>query len=42
MAEHGFFINHTTLYRWVQYYAPELKKRLEWHRKRDANRLAPR
>ena len=27
MAERGLSIDHTTLYRWVQHYAPELKKR---------------
>jgi hypothetical protein len=37
MAERGLEIDHTTLYRWVQHYAPELKKRLEWHRKRYAS-----
>ena len=38
MVERGFEIDHTTLYRWVQHYAPELKKRLEWHKKRYASR----
>ncbi|WP_435890928.1 hypothetical protein [Legionella longbeachae] len=38
MAERGLEIDHTTLYRWVQHYAPELKKRLDWHKKRYANR----
>jgi transposase-like protein len=28
MAERGLEIAHTTLYRWVQYYAPELKNAL--------------
>ncbi len=32
MSERGFSITHTTLYRWVQHYAPELKKRLNWHK----------
>jgi IS6 family transposase len=31
-------IDHTTLYRWVQHYAPELKKRIDWHKKRYASR----
>ena len=26
------------MYRWVQHYAPELKKRLEWHKKRYSSR----
>ena len=28
MAERGVAVDHTTLYRWVQRYAPELEKRL--------------
>ena len=28
MSERGVIIDHTTLYRWVQQYAPELKKEL--------------
>jgi hypothetical protein len=27
MLERGLHIDHTTIYRWVQYYAPELEKR---------------
>ncbi|STX81381.1 transposase [Legionella busanensis] len=27
-------IAHTTTYRWVQCYAPELKKRLDWYKQR--------
>ena len=38
MTERGLTIDHTTVYRWVQHYAPELKKRLEWHKKRYASR----
>jgi len=38
MTERGLTIHHTTVYRWVQHYAPELKKRLEWHKKRYASR----
>jgi IS6 family transposase len=34
MAERGFSIDHTTLYRWVQHYAPALKKRFQWHKTR--------
>ena len=28
MAERGVSVDHTTLYRWVQRYAPELEKRM--------------
>ncbi len=31
MLERGFEVDHTTLYRWVQYYAPEMEKRLRWY-----------
>lgn len=30
----GEFVDHTTLYRWVQQYAPELEKRTLWYRNR--------
>jgi IS6 family transposase len=33
MEERGVGVDHTTLYRWVQAYAPEIEKRLRWHRK---------
>lgn len=38
MSERGLSIDHTTLYRWVQHYAPLLKNKLEWYRKRYSNR----
>lgn len=38
MSERGLFIDHTTLYRWVQHYAPELKKRLNWYKRRYSSR----
>jgi transposase-like protein len=38
MAERGLSVDHTTIYRWVQHYALELKKRLDWYKKRYANR----
>ncbi len=38
MAERRMTIDHTTVYRWVQHYAPELKKRLDWYKKRYARR----
>ena len=33
MAERGLKIDHTTIYRWVQRYAPELEKRCKPHLK---------
>ena len=30
MIERGVEVDHTTLYRWVQQYAPEIEKRLRW------------
>ncbi len=37
MLERGLQVDHTTIYRWVQHYAPELEKRcrLEWPPKKD-------
>lgn len=35
MLERGLEIDHTTLYRWVQHYAPEMEKRLRWHARSD-------
>jgi transposase-like protein len=32
MRERGIEVDHTTLYRWVQTYAPEMEKRLRWYR----------
>ena len=31
MTERGLSIDHTTVYRWVQHYAPELEKRTRPH-----------
>ena len=31
MLERGFEVDHTTLYRWVQHYAPEMQKRMRWY-----------
>ena len=28
MLERGVEVDHTTIYRWVQHYAPEIEKRL--------------
>ena len=30
LSERGVNVNHTTIYRWVQRYAPEIEKRLCW------------
>ena len=30
MTERGAAIDHSTIYRWVQHYAPEIEKRLRW------------
>jgi len=34
MVERGIEVDHTTLYGWVQRYAPEMEKRLRWYWKR--------
>ena len=34
LAERGVDVDHTTLYRWVQHYAPEMEQRLRWYWKR--------
>lgn len=31
LAERGVNVEHTTIYRWVQRYAPEMEKRLRWY-----------
>ncbi|QXD00919.1 Mobile element protein (plasmid) [Klebsiella sp. PL-2018] len=31
LAERGGNVDHTTIYRWVQRYAPEMEKRLRWY-----------
>ena len=31
VLERGFEVDHTTLYRWVQHYAPEMEKHLRWY-----------
>ncbi len=31
MLERGLDVDHTTLYRWIQHYAPEMEKRLRWY-----------
>ena len=34
MTEHGVAVDHTTIYRRVQTYSPELEKRLRWQWRR--------
>ena len=34
LAERGAQVDHRTLYRWVQHYAPERERRLRWYGKR--------
>ena len=34
MGERGVVVDHTTVYRWTQRYAPELEKRSAWYRSR--------
>ncbi len=34
LAERGVNVDHSTIYRWVQRYAPEMEKRLRWYWKR--------
>jgi transposase, IS6 family len=36
LCERGVDVDHTTLYRWVQHYAPEMEKRLRWYWKRSS------
>ena len=33
MLKRGFEVDHTTLYRWVQHYAPEMGKCMRWYYK---------
>lgn len=38
MAERGVRVDHATIYRWVQTYAPEMEKRLRWQWRRPVSR----
>jgi IS6 family transposase len=31
MTERGIAVDHTTIFRWVQRYAPEIEKRVRWY-----------
>src|SRR3546814_21148289 len=39
LAERGLSVDHTTLYRWVLCYAPEMEKRLRWFWRSEERRL---
>jgi len=34
MAERGHRVDHSTIYRWVQHYAPEIERRMRWQWRR--------
>jgi transposase, IS6 family len=34
MAERDVSVEHSTIYRWMQKYAPEIEKQLGWHWRR--------
>lgn len=34
LGERGVAVDHSTIYRWVQHYAPEMEKRLRWYWRR--------
>jgi transposase, IS6 family len=33
MSECGVIVDHTTLFRWVQHYAPLMEKRIRWYQR---------
>src|SRR5664280_478222 len=37
LEESGLNVDHTTVWRWVQYYGPELEQRLRRHLKREGS-----
>jgi transposase-like protein len=34
LAERGVLVDHATIHRWTQHYAPEIERRLRWHWRR--------
>ncbi len=42
LAERGVNVDHSTIYRWVQRYAPEMEKRLRWYWRALLQKLAMR
>ncbi|MFV7813594.1 IS6 family transposase [Klebsiella pneumoniae] len=41
LAERGVNVDHSTIYRWVQRYAPEMEKRLRWYWRNPSCCLCP-
>ena len=39
MTERGVPVDHSTIYRWVQRFAPEMEKRLRWQWRRPQTRV---
>ena len=39
MGERGVIVDHSTIYRWVQRYAPEIEKRLRWQWRRPTSTI---
>lgn len=37
LAERSVTVDHSTIYRWAQRYAPEIEKRLRWYWKRSGS-----
>ena len=35
LTERGVKVDHTTIFRWVQRYAPQMEKKLRWYYKRN-------
>ena len=33
MSERGVIVDHTTLFRWVQHFAPLMEKRVRWYQR---------
>ena len=31
VSERGIIVDHTTIFRWIQHYAPEFEKRIRWY-----------
>ena len=38
MTERGVAVDHSTIYRWFQHFAPEMEKRLRWQWRRPQSR----
>src|SRR3546814_14084891 len=39
LAERGISVDHSTIYRWVQCYAPEMEERLRWFWRSEERRI---